>query len=84
MATFVELLLLRASDGSCCVAVVPTGRAHAGDIAVIDGDMLVVERTAWSDPLTDIHEIIKNITQIYTPDKILHEKYDKEGLRVDV
>lgn len=82
MANYVELMLLKNDAGKSCVAVVPTGKAHSGDLALVDGELMQVERTAWADPASDIYRIIEDVTDVVTPDKILHEKYDKEELRV--
>ena len=84
MAKYVELLLLRGENEDCILGAVPTSTAHSGDIAMVDGEMFDVECTGWIDTEGDLFKVISEGCKLHTVDMILHERYNKEDLHVEI
>lgn len=82
MAKFKELVLLRDEAGITMLAIMPTGTAHPGDVALISDDILLtVEAVEWIADDSGVLDIIRqacDIVEIETLFKVVWDKKEDE------
>lgn len=82
MSKFKELVLLRDEAGVTMLAIMPTGNAHPGDVALISDDILLsVEAVEWIDADSGVLDIIRqacDIVEIETLFKVVWDKKEEE------
>ena len=75
---FVAVLLTQGTNGDTRTFVMPTSTAYVGDLVLHDGELFTIINSSWIDVNGDLYPILEGSTTLYTPDKILNIRWEKE------
>ena len=78
LTKFVDILLAQGTNGDMRTFVIPTSVANVGDLILYDGELFTITNSSWIDINGDIYPILEGSTTLYTPDKILNIRWEKE------
>ena len=75
---FVDVLLAQGSNGETRTFVMPTSTAYVGDLILHEGKLFTIINSSWIDVNGDLYPILEGSTTLYTPDKVLNSRWEKE------
>ena len=79
---FLDVLLARNSDGEKRAFVMPTNTAYVGDLILHDSELFTIINRAFVDVHGDLYPILAGLTTLYSPDKVLGIRWEKEEQEV--
>ena len=75
---FVDVLLAQDANGYTRTFVMPTSTAYVGDLILHEGKLFTIINSSWIDVNGDLYPILEGSTTLYTPDKVLNSRWEKE------